>query len=119
MAQKHKFGRQGESLAASFLTGQGYQILERNFRWNGIEIDLIAQNDEYIVFVEVKTRHNRLESPEQFLPQRKKQRMTRLADFYVNDKAIGLEVRFDLVIIDWQKDNPVITHIQNAFLPGW
>ncbi len=119
MADIHTFGRQGESLAVSFLTDHGFTVLERNYRWHGTEVDIIAENDDYVVFFEVKARHNRLERPENFLPHRKQQRMIMLADFYVNSKAITKEVRFDLIIIDWHGNEPLITHIENAFSPQW
>ena len=119
MADIHKFGRQGERLAADFLLSKGYTIEQRNYRWSGIEIDIIAQNQDYIVFVEVKTRHNRLENPEHFLPKKKQSRMVKLANFYVNSNSIDKEVRFDLIIIDWKNKQPQITHIEQAFLPAW
>jgi putative endonuclease len=119
LADIHKFGRQGESLAVNFITDKGFKLLDRNYRWQGIEIDIIAESDDFVVFFEVKTRHNRLEKPENFLPQKKQQRMIMLADFYVNNKGITKEVRFDLIIIDWKDNKPLITHLENVFSPRW
>ena len=45
--------------------------------------------------------------------------MIRLANYYVNAFEVDKEVRFDLIIIDWDKQTPKITHIENAFLPQW
>ena len=51
-----EIGRYGEDMAAKLLRKKGYKILERNFRAGHNEIDIIAQNKDYTVFVEVKTR---------------------------------------------------------------
>ena len=51
-------GDSGEEIAANYLIGKGYEIIERNFRTNVGEIDIIAAHDGFIVFVEVKTRLN-------------------------------------------------------------
>ena len=49
-------GRFGEQLTAEYLEEKGYEIVERNFKCRFGEIDIIAQNDRYLAFVEVKTR---------------------------------------------------------------
>ena len=119
MAKNHKFGRQGEKLAASYLIENGYNILEQNYRWFGTEIDIIAEDNIYIIFFEVKTRHNRIEKAENFFSKSKKERMIKLADNFVHLYSKNKEVRFDLIIIDWYKDRYKITHVKNIFLPQW
>lgn len=49
-------GKRGEQSAASFLAGKGYTVIDRNYRCGHLELDIIAKNDTYVVFVEVKTR---------------------------------------------------------------
>jgi len=56
MAEHNKLGRKGEEAAARHLTSNGHQLLERNWRFQGYEIDIISLHGEYIVFTEVKTR---------------------------------------------------------------
>lgn len=56
MAAKDDLGRRGEDLAATFLAGLGYTILDRNWRVRGGELDIVAQDADTTVFVEVKTR---------------------------------------------------------------
>lgn len=52
-------GRYGEDVAAKYLQSKGYKILARNFRYSHRELDIIAENDQWVIFVEVKTRTNR------------------------------------------------------------
>ena len=56
MAESHNLGQKGEELAADHLKKAGYKILFRNWKWGKHEIDIIAENKDFIVFVEVKTR---------------------------------------------------------------
>jgi len=118
VAQSHDLGKKGESLACDFLASLGFSILERNYRWQKIEVDIIAQNQDYIIFVEVKTRTRRVEQPVQFIPRSKQNRMVRLADAYVVAKEIDKEVRFDLIIID-VSDNYRLAHYPSVFVPQW
>lgn len=53
---KTETGYRGEQSAASFLAGKGYTVIDRNYRCGHLELDIIAKNDKYIIFVEVKTR---------------------------------------------------------------
>ena len=59
MARHNELGIKGEEAATAFLKDKGYRILERNWRMHRHEIDIVAEDDEYIVFVEVKTRTSR------------------------------------------------------------
>ena len=73
MALHNELGKLGETLAANFLQANGYTIVERNWRVNRIEIDLIARLDDTLIFVEVKTRSSDyFGSPEVFVTKRKK-----------------------------------------------
>ena len=56
MAESHNLGIKGEDLAAEHLKKSGYKILFRNWKWGKNEIDIIAEKDDTVVFVEVKTR---------------------------------------------------------------
>ena len=56
MAQHNVLGEKGEQAAADFMKNKGYKILKRNWTKHRHEIDIIAENEEYIIFVEVKTR---------------------------------------------------------------
>ncbi len=118
MAQSHNLGKKGETIACEFLKSLGFKIIARNYRWQKIEVDIIAQNQDYIIFVEVKTRTRRIEQAMQFIPMSKQNRMVRLADAYIQANEIDKEVRFDLIIID-VNDNYKLTHYPSVFVPQW
>ena len=56
MAQHNQLGKEGEQLAVDFLIAGGYEILERNYRFDKAEVDIIARNNECLAIIEVKTR---------------------------------------------------------------
>ena len=80
-----ELGKIGEEFAANLLELQGYRILERNFRCRTGEIDLIAEKDGEISFVEVKTRRSaRFGRPAEAVSTEKQRRMRKTAEFYLN-----------------------------------
>ena len=82
-------GKKGEDLAWEYLAGQGYRLLERNLHWGHLELDLVVENDDFIVFVEVKTRKNNLfGEPESFVTLQKQRNMIRAANGYVQKNGI-------------------------------
>ena len=113
------FGDRGEREAARFLRRRGYKILVRKFRTRFGEIDLIARDDETIVFVEVKTRStNQAGHPTEAITPAKQRRLTQLALAFL--KRYGLlerRARFDVVSIVWSSESrpPTIEHFPNAF----
>lgn len=103
-----------ETEAAKYLSDQGYQILSRNFRCRLGEIDIIAKNDGYLVFVEVKYRTNmEMGFPEEAITSLKQKRITNTAKYYllVNRLPEITPCRFDVVVI-LKKE---IRLIKNAF----
>jgi putative endonuclease len=112
-------GQYGESLAKQYLKGQGYKILEENFRNKLGEIDLIAQDGKTICFVEVKTRQSLDQGqPYEAVNSWKIRKLSQMATFYLKHKYHSLEIhsRFDVISILQDKTNPpVIQHIKNAF----
>ncbi len=113
---KKLLGREGEELAARFLTKQGYRILERNYRTRSGEIDLIALHDGAVVFVEVKTRtSDAFGAPELAVTSRKQQRMIKAALAYIKYKKLHqVPCRFDVVAITTAAEQEVEL-IRNAF----
>lgn len=111
---KRRVGGQYEKQAAEFLAGQGYRILEKNYRSPGGEIDLIGREGKYLVFVEVKYRSSRRTGDAlEAVDTRKKRRISRAALYYRMQKKIPEDApcRFDVVGIDGEK----ITLVRNAF----
>jgi len=109
-------GQKGEDRAAHFLAGQGYKILERNYRTRAGEIDLIALHEGMVVFVEVKTRTSSLfGAPELAVTPRKQQRMAKAALGYLRSRKLyQMPCRFDVVAINAAAERE-LELIQNAF----
>ena len=120
MTTNQETGAKGEEAAKNYLKDLHYTILETNWRSNHLEVDIIAQNDEFIIFCEVKTRSsNIMGAPESFVTPQKQQNLIRAAHRYVVTKNIDKEVRFDIISILSKGANCEIHHIPDAFAPKW
>ncbi len=98
-------GRQGEELACAELARRGYEIVARNWRCPGGEVDIIARHDGCLVFVEVKTRRPRGGVPEEGLTLRKTARIIAAAQSYVGQTGAPEDGwRIDLVAIELGRD---------------
>jgi putative endonuclease len=95
-------GFQGEEAAIKALKGEGYRILERNYRSRFGEIDVIAEDGDYLVFVEVKKRNTESFGPSfSSITKRKRDHLIKSALFYLKaHKCFDRHVRFDVVGID-------------------
>ena len=99
---KKTLGNLGENIAADYLKKNGYVILERNFKFSRFgEIDIIAKHNEYICFVEVKTRTgSNFGVPSEAVDKRKQAKIRRLAQIYIKGKGlIEYDIRFDVIEI--------------------
>lgn len=111
-------GRQGEKIAVQFLKQHGYQIVEANYKTRGGEIDLIAYDEQTLVFIEVKARRNDTFDHLKWAVDLKKQiRLEKLARYYLYCRGLSdQDCRFDLVLIHADHGKPPkIELIQNAF----
>ena len=118
ISPSYALGLEGEDMAADHLSSSGYVILERRFRIHSIEIDIIASKGKELVFVEVKTRSSDFfASPESAVNVKKQKRMILAADYYVRERGIDAEIRFDIVSVVRNRDTEHISHIKNAFPP--
>lgn len=111
-------GMRGEDAATKFLENKGYSILDKNWKCKMGEIDIVAKDEETIVFVEVKTRTN-VENglPEDAVGPKKRKKYETLAAMYLQDHDyIDMSVRFDVIgIMVLKKDRCFIRHHINAF----
>jgi putative endonuclease len=114
---KKNIGRTGEKLAARYLAEQGYILLEQNFHKRYGEIDIIARDGEYLVFIEVKTRSgSRYGSPFDAVDLRKQQQISKVAlAFMTEQDSLDVAVRFDVVAVYLTKPAPRIELMKNAF----
>jgi len=111
-------GAQGEDIAAAFLKGQKYAIVERNYRCKAGELDIVAREGKTLVFVEVKTRSNTAFGPPQasVTPFKQRQISKAALTWLAQKKLHGTNARFDVIaIILRQHEVPAIEHIKNAF----
>lgn len=110
-------GNWGEDIATKFLQDKAYKIVQRNYRWARGEIDIIARQDDVLVFVEVKTaRGDAFGPPENWVDQHKQQQIGRVAEKYLQDNEIdGMDCRFDVIGIEVRGAKHQIRHIENAF----
>jgi len=111
-------GRKGEDAAATFLKKKGYKIIQRNYRQKTGEIDIIARQDEWLVFIEVKARKSvRFGQPFESVTQTKQAQIGRVAlDYMTRNKLLDQPVRFDVISILYnQKGETDIKHLPNCF----
>ena len=120
MAAHNELGEKGEELAVLHLMKLGYEILERNWYFGKQEVDIIAQYQDQIVIVEVKTRNSDyFGEPEQSVSLAKQTHLVRAAHAYINKNRLDLEVRFDVIGIILNKKEQRLNHIEDAFQPRW
>jgi putative endonuclease len=110
-------GQRGEQLAASYLKKQGYHIITTNWRCKLGEIDIVARQNETLVFVEVRTRHAPLpEAAFESIRSRKQERLVKAAHLYLSTHHLDdISWRVDVIAIAVpQKGDPLIEHVQDA-----
>ncbi len=112
-----EFGNEGEKLAADHLMKNGYKILFKNYRYGKGEIDIVAKQNDTLVFVEVKSRKNlNYGAPEFSITQSKIKQIKKIAKaFLFYNKMDFEEVRFDAITIVYENNQPILNHITNAF----
>lgn len=111
---KRALGSMKEALAEAYLREQGYEILEKNFYSRKGEIDIIAREGGYLVFLEVKYRKSAASGyPAEAVTSRKQQKIYETARYYLYKRGLSAETacRFDVVAIQGEQ----ILLIQNAF----
>ena len=117
MAAHNELGKWGEDQAIAYLQGKDYTIIERDWKSGRRDIDIIAKDETgTIVFVEVKTRRNRVfGEPEEAVDYRKMQSLQQAINHYIKFRHINSEVRFDIISIVGTTDSePEINHIMDV-----
>lgn len=109
-------GEEGERLAAERLEADGYRILARRWKGAGREIDLVAERDGVVAFVEVKARRGGWGRPAMAVDRRKREQIAaaaRLGAVEWADRARAF--RFDVVEVTWEDGEPRVVHMVDAF----
>jgi len=116
MDRRAAAGNYGETAAKGYLTAKGYEIVAERYRASGGEIDLIAKDGSYLVFVEVKYRRQvNFGSPAAGITVAKRRAIAAAARRYLADKAlIDVDCRFDVIEV-FGREQLTINHIENAF----
>lgn len=114
-------GAWGEALAAEYLRKKKFQLLACGYRCRFGEIDLIAKNRKFLVFVEVKLRKSdQFAMAREFVDLKKQQRIRTTAEMYLSQYPTTLQPRFDVIEIyapeGVETKNPVIHHLEDAFI---
>ncbi|HWS60445.1 MAG TPA: YraN family protein [Flavobacterium sp.] len=126
MAEHNDLGKLGEENAVEFLQKEGYEILETNWTFQKAEIDIIAQKENILAIVEVKTRSSLdYGLPQDFVKPKKIQLLVKAVNEYVVSNDLDIEVRFDIIAITASAQSSdsghkegksfVIEHIKDAF----
>ena len=113
---KTETGRLGEERVCACLTERGYRIVSRNFRIKGGEIDIIAENGDYIAFVEVKTRkRGSMVSGFEAVNRRKQGLVIRAAAEYLRRNPTILQPRFDTAQVTLDGEAAEVDYLENAY----
>ena len=112
-----RYGRECEAIAARHLEKRGYRILERNFRTSYGEIDIIARDEDFIVFVEVKAKQTaRFGNPKAAVTEQKQRKISKVALQYLKSTGqLTSSARFDVVAVHPSGDREGIEVVKNAF----
>ncbi len=112
-------GSQGEVLAKKYLMSNMYEIIETNFHSPYGEIDIIAKDNDTLVFIEVKTRSSNLESALNSISVSKRKKISKTASYYLskNNCFENIFTRFDIIIILLNKTHTTLKHMKEAFIP--
>lgn len=111
-----ELGQYGELLAQQWLLERGYKIRQANYRYLKLELDIVAEKDNRIVVVEVKTRQTaEIGEPWMAVTKKKQRQIIKCTDFYIQSKGIPCEVRFDIISIVHNQFRTKIEHIEDAF----
>jgi putative endonuclease len=114
---KTEIGRIGEEMAVKFLREKGLKIIKTNWRYHHLELDIIAEDEKMLVFVEVKTRTSSyFGNPEDAVSKTKMARIINAAEAYILEKDSEQEARFDVIAILLPPGGkPEIEYFEDAF----
>jgi putative endonuclease len=116
MAGHNELGKLGEELAVDYLQKNGYRILQTNFVFQKAEIDIIAQKENTLAIVEVKTRSTTdFGMPQEFVNPKKIQLLVKAVNEYILQNDIDADARFDIISVHKEGKDFIIEHLEDAF----
>jgi putative endonuclease len=118
MLKKSELGKKGEEAAVEFLVKKGYLIHHKNWRFKHKEIDIIAEINNTLVIVEVKSRKDEFyEDLAEAVSYKKQKYLIDAAEAYIFKYNIDIETRFDIIAVVFYKNTMKIEHVEDAFYP--
>jgi putative endonuclease len=116
---KLEIGKDGEHAAALFLQSKGYIILARNYRFRKAEVDIIAEHEGHLIFIEVRSKKNAAFGfPEQTISSKKEELYLQAAEHYMEKNPSALKLRFDLISIINNTSGIEIKHFEDVDFEG-
>lgn len=117
MAEHNQLGNIGEERAQEYLESKGYNIRHTNWRCGKLELDIVAEKDEWLIIVEVKTRSTEtFEHPEEAITLKKIRNLVNATHQYIVDFDWNGNTRFDVISVIPHGEEFYIDHIEDAFL---
>ncbi len=118
MAKHNDLGKLGEERAQAYLQANGYMIRHANWRHLKGELDIVAEKDNQLIVVEVKSRSTEFfEHPKDAVTNGKIRNIVNATQGYIETFDINMETRFDIISVLPKDENFIIEHIEDAFLP--
>lgn len=118
MVTQREIGELAEKHARNYLRTQGYEILDFNWYYGHLELDIIARDGDELVIVEVKSRNGlRYEHPSEAVTNAKMKRIVEAADAYIIEKDLDYETRFDVITVIFFGQDFELEHFKDAFYP--
>jgi len=116
---KQSLGQWGEDFAVNYFKDRDWTIVDRNYRTPFGECDLIVENNDLTALVEVKTRQTReYGPPEASITSEKREHLRRIARHYLSERDDSPQLRFDVLAIEFDPDDPDVRHLEGAFNTG-
>ncbi|MDE6479108.1 MAG: YraN family protein [Muribaculaceae bacterium] len=114
-----KWGKQAENIVCDYLISKGYTVRERNWRpkTSKSEIDLIAQKEDTLIFVEVKARSDKDQDPAEAMTAEKIRNVVRGANSYLMKQEYDYYYRFDVATVNGNAEDYKLDYLEDAFLP--
>lgn len=116
MSDKNNIGKKGEEVAQKYLLNNGYIIIETNWRYYNLEIDIIAKKDNELIIIEVKSRSGeQYGHPSEAITRQKMKRIIDATEAYILKNNITIDVRFDVITVIFQNSKYELEHFEDAF----
>lgn len=112
------WGKFAENLTCEYLTERGLNVTERNWRCgNRLEVDLISQQGNEMVFIEVKARNGKYDKAEAAIDEKKMKQLVKAANAYLQQFDKPFYARFDVALVEGGPEKYDFSYIENAFIP--